>query len=164
MECSITGCESKSVGRTWCHKHWARWRRHGDPLGGSRRLPPMADRGCQVEDCGEPHDSHGYCIKHVIRWRRYGNTSMPPTTRGNRGPRPTGADSHLWHGDAITVSGLHIRLRRERRRAAGQPCTHADETCKGIVEWANISQEYRNTADFMPLCRSHHRRYDATFR
>lgn len=30
--CSIEGCGGKVVGRGWCAKHWARWRRHGDPL------------------------------------------------------------------------------------------------------------------------------------
>jgi hypothetical protein len=162
--CSIDGCDRIMARRRWCNGHYLRWRRHGDPLGGSQRLPPAVGRGCQVEGCGEPHDSHGYCIKHAIRWRRYGDTSTVNPTPGNRGPRPKGADSCKWGGDAITVSGLHLRLIRERGRAAEHQCAHADGTCKGLMEWANVSQEYRNTADFMPLCRSHHRRYDATFR
>ncbi len=32
--CSITGCVGGVVGRGLCGKHWARWRKHGDPLGG----------------------------------------------------------------------------------------------------------------------------------
>ena len=30
--CSIDGCESAHYGRGFCAKHWARWKRHGDPL------------------------------------------------------------------------------------------------------------------------------------
>lgn len=30
--CSIEGCAKKAFGRGWCHMHWNRWRRHGDPL------------------------------------------------------------------------------------------------------------------------------------
>lgn len=30
--CTVDGCTSKHVARGWCHKHWQRWRAHGDPL------------------------------------------------------------------------------------------------------------------------------------
>lgn len=30
--CSIDGCESPAAARTWCRKHWQRWRKYGDPL------------------------------------------------------------------------------------------------------------------------------------
>lgn len=30
--CSIEGCESKTVGRGWCRKHYTRWSRTGGPL------------------------------------------------------------------------------------------------------------------------------------
>lgn len=30
--CAIDGCENQGVlVRTWCHKHYTRWKRHGDP-------------------------------------------------------------------------------------------------------------------------------------
>jgi hypothetical protein len=30
--CSIAGCSAKSHARSWCMKHYQRWRHHGDPL------------------------------------------------------------------------------------------------------------------------------------
>jgi hypothetical protein len=30
--CSIPECEQPAVKRSWCEKHYLRWRRHGDPL------------------------------------------------------------------------------------------------------------------------------------
>lgn len=30
--CSIEGCGKQAVARGWCPQHWARWRKHGDPL------------------------------------------------------------------------------------------------------------------------------------
>ena len=56
---------------------------------------------------------------------------------------------------------LHLRVRTARGRAADYPCTHEDESCRGAVQWANISGEYLDVDDFMPLCRFHHRAYDA---
>lgn len=32
--CSIDGCDKPMLARGWCSKHWTRWQRHGDPLGG----------------------------------------------------------------------------------------------------------------------------------
>ena len=31
-QCSIDGCADSLLARGWCGKHYARWRRHGDPL------------------------------------------------------------------------------------------------------------------------------------
>ena len=31
-QCSIAGCTINSLARTWCAKHYNRWRNHGDPL------------------------------------------------------------------------------------------------------------------------------------
>jgi hypothetical protein len=30
--CSVEGCDLKPHARGWCHKHYHRWRRYGDPL------------------------------------------------------------------------------------------------------------------------------------
>lgn len=43
--CSIEGCENDAVARSWCPKHWARWRRTGDPL-----ATKMPSRGLSAPD------------------------------------------------------------------------------------------------------------------
>lgn len=30
--CSIEGCERRAASRNWCGTHYARWRKHGDPM------------------------------------------------------------------------------------------------------------------------------------
>jgi hypothetical protein len=57
-------------------------------------------------------------------------------------------------------AALHQKLSRERGRAALYSCELADSTCKGPVQWSNISQQYLGIEDFRPLCLSHHLRYD----
>jgi hypothetical protein len=41
--CVISGCSDKHYARGWCKRHYQRWRKHGDPLGGGvdrgRRQP-----------------------------------------------------------------------------------------------------------------------------
>ena len=40
--CSVEGCNSKPLARTWCSKHYYRWKRNGDPLA-TTRTPPIAE-------------------------------------------------------------------------------------------------------------------------
>jgi hypothetical protein len=55
---------------------------------------------------------------------------------------------------------IHRSVYRERGKASTFGCTQRNNTCRGRMEWANISGEYLDVDDFMPLCRSHHLRYD----
>jgi hypothetical protein len=36
--CTIEGCPNPTNSRGLCGTHYARWRRHGNPLGGTRKL------------------------------------------------------------------------------------------------------------------------------
>lgn len=40
--CSIPTCDVLAVARTWCHRHWKLWRRHGDPQGGKSNLKGLS--------------------------------------------------------------------------------------------------------------------------
>ena len=56
--CTIDGCDGKPVGRGWCSKHWQRWRKHGDPLGGApsprvRKSVDHPDGTRECAGCGE---------------------------------------------------------------------------------------------------------------
>jgi DNA-binding MarR family transcriptional regulator len=37
--CRVDGCEQRAKTRGYCHPHYMRWKRNGDPLGGRRRHP-----------------------------------------------------------------------------------------------------------------------------
>lgn len=43
--CSIDGCSGKHFGKGFCHKHYRRWRTHGDPLMDARaQRTPISER------------------------------------------------------------------------------------------------------------------------
>lgn len=46
--CSIDGCQKASRNVGWCHMHYTRWRRHGDPLFLKRAENGAADRYIQT--------------------------------------------------------------------------------------------------------------------
>lgn len=38
MLCAVEGCDRVAERRQWCFPHYKRWRRHGDPTAGRRRV------------------------------------------------------------------------------------------------------------------------------
>jgi len=80
----------------------------------------------------------------------------------NKGKHPEymqDENHHGWKGGMVGYRGLHYWI--ERRLGKPTHCMFEDETCKGMFEWANIDGEYkRDLNDYVPLCRSHHRRLD----
>jgi len=79
----------------------------------------------------------------------------------------SGANNWRWKGgpgnrysDRPGYKGIHEVVKRRFGKAADYNCAFADATCRGRMEWACVSNEYRDSNDFMPLCGSHHQRYD----
>ena len=95
----------------------------------------------------------------MVAWNKGLKTGVMPPNAFQPG-ETAGAANPRWAGEDVRYGGLHTRLRRERGKASDYVCAHADNTCKGPMHWASISHEYRSVEDFMPLCQSHHIRYD----
>lgn len=69
--CAVDGCENESKSKSargWCGMHYARWRRHGDPLA------VVKVRGeCSIDGCDRPHCARGYCRAHYYRVKTTGD-------------------------------------------------------------------------------------------
>ena len=67
--CSIDGCERSVAARSYCRKHYGRWRKHGDPF-----VLLIHSRGeCSVDGCSDITRKAGYCQNHWRRWVRHGD-------------------------------------------------------------------------------------------
>ncbi len=98
------------------------------------------ERACAYEPCSR--------VTKMTEKQRY--RSHACANRSRRGEK---------HKEKVGYSGLHQRLHRERGKADRCIIFQCD-TGNTQFEWANISGEYKDTGDFMPMCRAHHRRYD----
>lgn len=67
--CTVNKCGNKHYGHGYCHKHYYRWMKHGDPLSDAKKR-----RGsCTLEGCTNPHYGNGYCSKHYQRLVKHGD-------------------------------------------------------------------------------------------
>jgi hypothetical protein len=67
--CQVDGCDKAPHGRGWCHKHYMRWLKHGDPTA----VIAPARRTCAIDGCQAPIKARGLCNKHHRRWLRTGD-------------------------------------------------------------------------------------------
>jgi len=86
--------------------------------------------------------------------RRLGIKARVAAKRNQTGELNTG-----WRGEKATLSNKHKRL----YRVFGSPnkcdvCGTEDETKS--YDWANLTGDYDNPADFKRMCRSCHWKYD----
>lgn len=134
--CSIADCGNKAVARGWCSKHWARWRKHGDPHKGG--LNPLGDK-CSVPGCErKPHSRwkgrKPVCNMHWLRLYNTGSTdlrdkvfaswavcSVPGCDKDARASGGTLCEMHYW------------RLRRAGTLEARRPERAATKTSHGYV-------------------------------
>lgn len=74
-KCSIEGCDRPRRKRTWCEKHYSRFKAHGDPLKGAKTvLPPV----CEVDGCDRKPTAKNKCKKHYYAAKRIPSTPKPP--------------------------------------------------------------------------------------
>lgn len=73
----------------------------------------------------------------------------------------SGENNGHWTGEEANYISKHNRVKKHRGKASEYDCARKDNTCKGFMQWASISHNASTDInDYMPLCISHHVRYD----
>ncbi len=92
----------------------------------------------------------------ALRLRRMGIKT------GQRSPRPhkcRGSAGSAWKGDAVGYRSAHARV--ELARGKPNHCEHCGTTdIEMRYEWASLSRNYTDTADYVRLCRPCHVKHD----
>ena len=124
------------------------------------------NENCKVPSCTAPvglRGSNGMCSPHYQRWRRHGTTDDKRATPGSwdHMKGKTGEATSRWKGDDAGYRSLHTRVERRRGPAKEHTCILNLPNCHGPIQWANVSGDYTDTDDFVPMCALHHNHFDA---
>jgi len=155
--CSVDGCERKHQGNSYCDTHLVRFIKYGDP-GPAEIEPRRPGAICSIDGCESPIAGRGWCNAHYIRWRATGDPVTPFLEHNLK-----------WTGDEATYNAVHLRLRKQRGKAADLPCVGCGKTAS---TWAydyaapneNRDEKGRpyspDLSHYQPMCTTCHRRFD----
>lgn len=118
--CSVDGCKKSSHCRSFCVKHYMRFKRHGDPLVSQKKS--YTGILCARDGCGVQATWAGWCGKHAMRVKRYGNPDRI-TTEDERRIRSREAQPTLGKLKPTTYKkylGRHLH-RRVAEEKIGRP-------------------------------------------
>lgn len=164
-ECGRVWQTRKATARTCSPKCRAVLRERETPSKGSAPRdydPAVVDRIRKLYEGGmtksEVQAEIGTGIKIETVMRRYGIAARPAIPRDQTGER-----NALWRGDSAGYQALHLRVEAAR----GKPCYCREcgttDPAKRY-EWANLTGDYADVADYARMCVSCHRYYDAARR
>lgn len=71
-KCRIDGCTYKYKSGGWCHAHYERFRKYGDPLAGGTAHQPNS-KTCSADGCDKPSLAKCLCSGHYSLFRKYGD-------------------------------------------------------------------------------------------
>jgi hypothetical protein len=115
--CKAEGCTTPAHARGYCGRHWHRFMRYGDPLGGgSERIP---NRRCVVSGCGETHVAKGYCKRHYRQLQVYGEVESVASSYHTPQAQPPTCTVDGCKDPAIARGYCRLHWRRWKRQ--GEP-------------------------------------------
>lgn len=74
-KCRIDGCSNKYKSGGWCHAHYERFRRYGDPLAGGIAHQKLPEK-CIADGCDKKPVARGRCSGHYCLFMKYGDHNL----------------------------------------------------------------------------------------
>ncbi len=112
--CTLEGCHKAHAAKGYCHGHYKRFLKYGDPKSSAPRRPP----GCSVQGCEGVNRALGYCTTHYQRYRLNGDAHVTAEqvlrarNGGKRGKRYRyrSVGSKKVNGEWRTITRLEHRV------------------------------------------------------
>lgn len=74
-KCRIEGCSYKYKSGGWCHAHYERFRKYGNPLAGGSPHKPNSEI-CTADGCNKKSLAKCLCSGHYSLFRKYGDHTI----------------------------------------------------------------------------------------
>jgi hypothetical protein len=147
-QCTVDRCDVPAAARGLCVKHYARWKRHGDP----------------------------HAVKY--RTGSLPESTKAKISESHKASFPKGAGSWAWQGNEVTYRGAHTRVRSMRGLASDYLCECGakaqqwafghDPVDPSAIRQGEIQTRGRtfvvpyspHVQDYVALCHSCHRKLD----
>ena len=69
--------------------------------------------------------------------------------------------NHMWKGEKASYKAFHIRISTLKGKASDHGCSVCGTKDPSLsYDWANLTGNYADINDFLPMCRACHRKYD----
>jgi hypothetical protein len=92
-KCKVGTCSLKAVAQDYCHKHYARFKKHGDPEIVKQEHVKGMSPYCQGKGCRKKSVAKGLCATHYRRFRLYGS---PEIVKQNQ-VHGLSLEDRFWH-------------------------------------------------------------------
>lgn len=125
--CRIEGCSGSYKSGGWCHGHYERFRKYGDPLAGRQAYQPLGE-ACSVDGCRRKPVAKCLCSTHYSLFRKYGDPNAAKFKWHQNGRAEWHETSHgyVWRyagrGDPnATANGFVYQHREVMAEKLGRP-------------------------------------------
>lgn len=177
-KCQIEYCDGDHYARGWCHSHYSRWRKTGDPeqVHPARGVPMTKER-CKEPDCDRQRHARGWCKTHYFRWYRSEGVkqdlTVPPLPDGSEYKRSDGGVMIMQRSDPMANSKGYVQKHRwVMSQHLGRPLTsnenvhhvngdRADNRLENLELWVSTQPAGQRPVDLVQWAKVILERYGA---
>jgi len=159
--CAVESCERQKFGLGYCSRHYQKFKKYGNPLGGSGSGRKVQHINCTIDNCDKPHAAQGLCQMHYRRNALYGSPHIvhEPKRSEKRYVNKNGyIVVYAPENPTSAVNGFGLEHRLVMAKSLGRPLeqhetvhhkngNRSDNRIENLELWSTIQPPGQRTED-----------------